>query len=86
MQGCTQTLLDMEKHLSPLGLEHQSPEYCPYALITKVRRQMMKNMHHTRLAKSLIHCKSVLHLKATFIDVKNMYLHGDSNPDLSDYG
>ena len=25
-------------------------------------------------------CKGVLQLEATFIDVKNMYLHRDSNP------
>ena len=27
-------------------------------------------------------CKGVLQLEATFIDVKNMYLHRDSNPGL----
>ena len=27
-------------------------------------------------------CKGVLQLEATFIDVKNMYLHRDSNPSL----
>ena len=31
-------------------------------------------------------CKSILQLEATFIDLKNMYLHRDSNPGLWNNG